>query len=76
MSRLIWSRAELERDAASNDGTCCFRTPLPDSSILGVAAALEPDASFEALFRWFACGPAGNEGDMMTLPSESLCFFK
>jgi hypothetical protein len=49
VSRVVWSRAELERDAASNDGTRCLR--LPDSLAFSAAAAREGDESFEALFR-------------------------
>lgn len=50
MSREIWSRAELERDGARNDGTSIFRPPLPDSAG-GPPAGPSAGESFATLFQ-------------------------
>jgi hypothetical protein len=44
VTRIIWSRQELERDEASNDATVCFSVPP------SFVASPPPDASFEQLF--------------------------
>ena len=44
MTRIIWSRRELEREDASNDATLCLGSPTD------VAASPTLDASFEQLF--------------------------
>jgi hypothetical protein len=45
VTRILWSRQELERGQAANDGTLCFRAP---SSLV---ASPPPSASFEQVFR-------------------------
>ncbi len=45
MTRIVWSRRELERDEASNDSTRCFSAPP------SLATSRSSAASFEQLFR-------------------------
>ena len=45
MTRIMWSRRELERDEASNDGTVCV------AALHALASSTPPFASFEQLFR-------------------------
>jgi len=44
VTRIVWSRRELERDDASNDGTICV------AALHGLASGTPPFASFEQLF--------------------------
>jgi len=44
VTRIVWSRRELERDEASNDGTICV------AALHGLASGTPPFASFDQLF--------------------------